>query len=605
MSDRLLDFYNRELSFIRQMGEEFARKHPGIASHLRMSGTAIEDPHVSRLIEAFALLSARTRLKIEDDFPELTQSLLDLLYPHYLAPVPSMAIARLQPDPKAEGAATVPRLSELDTEPVGGETCRFRTCYDTTIWPVTLSGAQFSGSPVVAPPNPRAPNAEGALRLTLRCMGDKATFSDLAPDSLRFFISAQPQIAYLLYELIFNHTLSIAFADGPQDDSPVIADPSVLTPVGFADDEGMLPYPARSFIGYRLLTEFFAFPEKFLFFDLKGFDAKTLVGAGKTLEVFLYFDRSATELERGVTADSFSLGCTPIVNLFEQRADPIRLSHRQSEYRVIPDARRPKGVEVYAINRVGGRTPDGDEVTFEPFFALRHAHADSEGRRYWHATRSPAVGDLTGTQSQLSFVDLDFNPHVPDDLIVSIETICLNRDVPENLPFGGGHPELRFVEPNSAVAGMRCLTAPTATLRLDFREGGYVRLMSHLALNHLSLSGDQAAPTLREILTLYDFRDAPETRAVIGGIVDIQTKPTAARAPGGVVGAICRGLEVTVTFDPGRFSGSGMFLLASVLERFVALYASANSFTQFVARARGRKSALKKWPPRAGHREIL
>jgi type VI secretion system protein ImpG len=605
MSDRLLDFYNRELVFIRQMGEDFARRHPGIAGHLRMSGTAIEDPHVSRLIEAFALLNARTRLKLEDDFPELTQSLLDLLYPHYLAPVPSMAIARLVPDAKAEGAATVRRRTEIDTEPVAGEICRFRTCYDTTVWPVALTAAQFSGSPVVAPANPRAPNAEGALRLTLRCMGDAMTFSDLAPDKLRFFISAQPQIAYLLYELIFNHALSVAFADGPADPAPVIADPSVITPVGFAPDEGMLPYPARSFIGYRLLTEFFAFPEKFLFFDLAGFDAKTLTGAGRTLEVFIYLDRSATELERGVTVDSLSLGCTPIVNLFEQRADPIRLTHTQSEYRVIPDARRPRGVEVYSINTVGGRTPDGTAVDFEPFFALRHSHEDSAGRRYWHAQRSPAVGGLKGTQTHLSFVDLDFNPHVPDDLIVSIETTCLNRDLPEDLPFGGGHPELRFVEPNSAVAGMRCMTAPTPTLRLNFGEGGYVRLMSHLALNHLSLSGPEAAATLREILTLYDFRDAPETRVVIGGIVGLDTRPTAARAPGGVVGAICRGLEVTATFDPARFSGSGMYLLASVLERFVALYASANSFTQFVARVKGRKRQMRKWPPRAGHREIL
>lgn len=605
MSDRLLDFYNRELSFIRQMGEEFAGKHPGIAGHLRMSGTAIEDPHVSRLIEAFALLSARTRLKLEDDFPELVQSMLDLLYPHYQAPIPSMAIARMLPDPKAEGMASVPRSTEMDTEPVGGEICRFRTCYDTEIWPVTLTAAQFSGSPVVAPPNPRASNAEGALRLTLKCMGDGVTFSDLAPDRLRFFISAQPQIAYLLYETIHNHTLSIAFADSVGDANPVIVDPSFITPVGFEPDQGMLPYPARSFIGYRLLTEFFAFPEKFLFFDLGGFDAKTLIGAGQTLEIFLYFDRSATELERGVTADALSLGCTPIVNLFEQRADPIRLTHTKSDYRVIPDARRPRGVEVYSINQVTGRSPNGDTVDFEPFFALRHSHEDSAGRRYWHAKRTAAVGGLKGTQSHLSFVDLDFNPHVPEDLIVSIETTCLNRDVPEDLPFGGGHPEMRFVEPNSAVAGLRCITAPTSTQRLDFGEGGYVRLMSHLALNHLSLSGPDAAPTLREILTLYDFRDAPETRAVIGGIVDIDTRPTAARAPGGVVGAICRGLEVTVTFDPARFSGSGMFLLASVLERFVALYASANSFTQFIARVKGRKRQMRKWPPRAGHREIL
>jgi type VI secretion system protein ImpG len=381
----------------------------------------------------------------------------------------------------------VPRGTELDSEAVAGESCRFRTCYPATIWPIALDAASLTGRPLVAPPNPRAPGAMGTLRLSLRCLDPQMSFTKLAPDTLRFFLRGQPQQVFPLYELLFNNTVSVALADGPNDPSPVLLPAGAVRPVGFAADEGMLPYPARSFLGYRLLTEYFAFPEKFLFFDVTGLSAKTLIEAGNKLDIFFYFNRSLSELERSVSAENFALGCTPIVNLFRQRAEPIPLSHAVHEYRVVPDARRPGATEVFSVDRVSAAATGGDSEEYQPFYSLRHGGADAGTRRFWHAARRPAENRDRGTEVFLSFVDLDFNPSAPPDRIASVETTCLNRDLPARLPYGGGHPTFEFVEGAAAVQRVLCMTPPTATLRPAGGPGGRWRLVSHLTLNHFSL----------------------------------------------------------------------------------------------------------------------
>ena len=606
MVDPLLPYYNRELAYLRKLGAEFAAAHPKIAGRLRLSPDAIEDPHVSRLVEAVAFLNARVRFKLEDEFPELTDALLSVLYPHYLAPVPSMAVVQFRGQPEMTTSYTVWAGAELETEPVAGEECRFRTCYPATLWPITLEAATLSGRPLVAPANPRAGGAVASLRLTLKCHAEDMTFSKLGIERLRFFLRGQPQEVFPLYELIFNNTVSIALADSAVDAKPVILPSDCLKPVGFGPDEGMVPYPPRSFVGYRLLTEYFTFPEKFLFFDLTGLERKTLLDAGRTLEVFLYLNRTSNDLERSVNPDSFALGCTPIVNLFRQRAEPILLSQTVSEYRVVPDARRPTATEVYSVDRVTATAPDGKEVEYQPFFSVKHASAGRDWATFWHPARRSAGPSDPGSEVFLTFVDLGFDPSVAADSTVSIEATCLNRDLPSRLPYGGGHPHLRLVEGASPVVGISCLTPPTATLRQTGRKEGYWRLVSHLSLNHLSLAdvADGAEP-LREILKLYDFRDSAETRAVIDSLLSVEAKRGAARVPGDGAAVFCRGMEVAVTFKEEGFSGSGLFLLAAVLERFLGLYANINAFTRLTARVKGRTGVLRRWPPRAGDRVLL
>lgn len=604
MFDELHAYYNRELAYLRKLAAEFAEQHPKIAGRLRLSGEATDDPHVERLLQGFAFIAARIHRKLDDDFPELTQGLLEVLYPHYLAPIPSMAIVQLTAKQDLASPLEVRSGTQLDAGPVHSESCRFRTAYPVTLWPISIEAAVLTGRPIVAPANPHATGAAGVLRLTLRC-AEGLRFSQLALDNLRFFIRPQSPHAYRLYEALLNHSLSIALADHPGDPAPVICPAQNIRAVGFEAADSLLPYPSRSFIGYRLLTEYFAFPEKFLFFDLTGLSAKTLLSDRDNLEVFIYLNRTGVELERAVSADNFALGCTPIVNLFRQRAEPIRLDNRSAEYRVVPDARRVGATEVYAVESVTASAPDGRQRTYEPFFGLRHTTGD-DGNAYWHASRRAAESGDGGTEVFLSFVDEAFDPAAPSDYTVSVETVCLNRDLPSRLPFGGGNPRLELVEASSAIGAITCITAPTPTLRPPLGRGTRWRLISHLVLNHLSISdSDNGADALRAILKLYDFEDSAQTRALIDSLLAVSSRPGVARVPGAGYGGLCRGLDVRVEFDSAPFESGQGFLLASVIERFLALYVSINSFSRTTAIVRGRADIVRTWPPRAGFRTLL
>lgn len=606
MVDDLLPYYDRELSYLRRMAAEFADAHPEAAGQLRISPDAVEDPHVSRLMEATAFLNARIRRKVDDDFPELTDALLGVLYPHYLMPIPSMSIVGFTCPDDMTGSFVLPAGARIETEPVKDQPCYFQTCYDTELWPIAVAEAKLGGMPLTAPPNPRASGAAACLKLSLTCLGDGMTFSELSPDRLRFFLRGQPQEVYPLYEMLFNNAVSIALADSARDDKPVILSPDSIRAVGFAPEEGVIPFPQRSFLGYRLLTEYFAFPEKFLFFDICNLSAKTLVEAGSKLEIFIYFNRASKNLERSVSKDSFGLGCTPMVNVFHQRAEPIRMTETRSEYRVVPDARREGAMEILSIDKVTASASDRDEQSIDPFFSLKHGVDAHRDRRYWRGSRRPTSLTEKGTEIYLSFYDSDANPENPADWVLSVETSCSNRDLPNDLPFGGGHPYLKFAEPVNEIKKIICMTAPTTTLRPPAGQRSYWRLISHLSLNHLSLVDvTNGAEALREILRLYDFRDSPETRLIIDSILSIGTSQVAARAPLAGRSAICRGLEIVMEVDERGLSGNSLFVLAQVLDRFFGLYCSINSFTRLVTRIKGRQGDFKVWPARAGAKPLL
>ena len=611
MSAELLSFYNRELSFIRRLAAQFAEEHPKIAGRLRLGPESSEDPHVERLIEAFAYLTARIRNKIDDEFPELTEALLGVLYPHYQAPIPSMAIVELQLDPEQPpppGGYVVARHTELESEPIGGEPCKFRTCYPVTLWPLELTSAELSKPPFVAPQTPVSARAAAVLKLTLTCTGD-ADFGALQLDTLRFFLKGQPHHVYRLYEFILNNSLEVVAAKAANDPGAVRLGPGCLAPVGFERDEGMLPYPARSFLGYRLLSELFAFAPKFLFFEVQKLAKETLARVGKKLELYFYLSQSSADLEQNVSADTFRLGCTPIVNLYRQHAEPIQLSHTDAEYRVVPDVRRPLAHEIYSIDDVMATSPDSKQVGVLPFFSVKHATRNRSNNFYWHGMRRSAEkagGTLDhGTEVYVSLVDLQFAPSAPANWTLDVETTCLNRDLPGRLPFGGDQPRLQIREGAGLVARINCLTPPTRTLRPSLKRGTLWRLISHLSLNHLSLVGDDDhAEALKEILTLYDFTDSAETRNMIEGVLKVSSRRVVGRT-GSLERAFCRGVEIGIQFDEERFTGSGVFLFASVLERFLALYCTVNSFSKLVATTKDREGELRRWPPRMGERVLV
>jgi type VI secretion system protein ImpG len=604
MSDRLLPFYDQELAYLRGLAGEFADAHPKIAGRLRLSPDAVDDPHVARLMEGFALIAARIRQKLDDEFPELTDSLLGALYPHLLTPFPSAAIMEFSPLADLDGAYEIARHTAIEMEPIDAETCRYRTTQDVSLWPIAVRTVELGGRPLVAPDGPQAAGAVSSLRVVLECLDPTQTFTGLGVDRLRFYLGGAMQHSAALYELLCNHLLAVALADHPEDLNPVFLGPDAVTPVGFADAEALLPTSPRSFAGYRLLSEYFAFPAKFMFIELSGLSAKSLRAAGNRLEVFFYLDRAVAGLDRHIGIDSLALGCTPIVNLFTQRAEPISLTHELAEYLVLPDSRRHATQEVFSIDEVTLSEPSRPMRTVLPFFASHHASDPLQQRLFWTSQRRRLGEADDSTDVTLAIVDADLGPASATDGVLSVGVTCLNRDLPRRIPFGGNRPQMNLVDGATEVTRLRCLTPPTETLRPVPSRRAAWRLISQLSLNHLSLTGGtRGADALREILRLHDMRDAPETRAALEAIRSVDSTRSSARLPGS--GAICRGVDVTIELDPARLESSGVFLFVSVIERFLALYASLNSFSRLDVRLIGRGEKMKRFPPRAGDRPLL
>lgn len=603
MSEELLDYYNSELAFVRELAGAFAEANPAAAGRLRLTRDAVDDPHVERLIEAFAFLTARVQRKLDDDFPELTDAVLQILYPHYLRPVPSMTILRFHSDPEAAEPYEVAGGTELDTEPVSGAPCRFRTAYPVTLWPVELAEARLMERPYTVPPGTGDGKAGAVLHLRFETTADGLPFTELGLDSLRLFLRGARHQTLSLYECLMNRVTHVALADGPDDDAALRLKADRVRPVGFEPEDGMLPYPAASFLGYRLLTEYFAFPDKFLFVDITGLGAKTMVRAGESLHVYVFFSGVPGELLRTVTKDSFALGCAPAVNLLRRRAEPILLTETASRYRVEPDARAPQSLEVWSVDHVSASDADGERIDYLPFHGVRHA--TEGGEAFWYAARTDGSPERGGSEVWLTLTEADLSAASRAGATLSVETTCVNRDLPAKLPFGGGHPRLSLVEPGGAITRIECLTPPTPTLRPPLGNGARWRLISHLALNHLSLMGEGADEALREILRLYDYRDDPETRTAIESILRIDAKPGAARVPGRAGPVACRGVEAELEVDPDGFPAGGAYLAAAVLERFLTLHVGINGYVRLTARLKGRPGQLARWAPRSGDRVLI
>lgn len=611
MPDELLPYYEKELAFIRQMGAEFAKEHPKIAGRLGINAETIEDPHVSRLIESFAYLNARIQHKLDDDFPELSDALLEVLFPHYQRPIPSMTIVQFLADKeKLESTYRLEKNTLLDSEQFNGESCRFNTIYDTDIQPFELLEASLLGRPFSTPGSSQFKGASAVLKFSFQAFSDEFSFAEERPNRIRFYLKGQPQHINPLYELILNKCQAIYIATAEGDSHPVRLPVNTIRAIGFGAGEGLLPYPDSSFMGYRLLTEYFAFPEKFMFFDLAGFADKIPEVATSKLEFYLYLADSDVELEHNISAETFQLGCVPAVNLFKHRADPIKLDHRSTEYEIIADARRPNGYEIYSVEGVNASTSSGTSETYLPLYGINHENQNQENHAYWFSSRRHAkLGDHLrdeATDVFLSLVDIDFNPNNPDDRTLSLETICSNRNQPARLPFSTEQPRLQCVDSAPPCSQIKCLTQPGASIRPSLRNNARWRLISHLSLNHLSITGGkEAINALKEILRLYDFKDSSINRAQIDSISKVTTRSINAPLTIGGHTSLCRGMEIEIELDDLHLSGNSSFLFATVLEHFFALYCSINSFTRVLVKLKNKEGYLKKCPPRAGEKTLL
>jgi type VI secretion system protein ImpG len=587
------------------MGAEFAEKYPKIASRLLLEPDRCKDPHVERLLEAFALLAARIHLRIDDDFPRITEAFLNIMYPHFLRPIPSMSIAEFHADPqrgKLTGSLPIPKNSLLYSRPVDDVPCKFRTCYETTLWPLTVSQVQWL-TPDRLKPAMRS-SESSVLRLELECFQD-VSFEKLELDNLSFYLSGEGTVIHTLYELLCRNCARILIRNPLNPKSTPIELPArALRPMGFREDEGVLPYPKRSFIGYRLLQEYAAFPEKFLFVELS--QLAVLRPSGCTSKVEILFLISPFEhperqhrLEVAVNNNTLRLGCTPIINLFSQTAEHIAVDQTRSQYPVVPDGRRETKMEIYSVDEVLSIDPETDKtVSYQPMYSQRHAMEDSN-TTYWYTNRVPSTRKSDeGTDMLLSLVGFSKRRLQAQSETLTIRLTCTNRDLVSRLPFGNVSGDFEMAEA-AAIKKIVALHKPTPTIRPPLGGKTLWSLISHLSLNRLSLV-DEGKESLQRILELYDFSDTQDIRRQISGINALQTRLHFARVLSENGVSFARGTRVEIDFDEDQFSGGGAYLFASVLENFMGLYVSMNSFTQLVATTRQRKEPLGEWPPRAG-----
>jgi type VI secretion system protein ImpG len=612
--DELLELYERELGYLRRAGADFAQKYPKVASRLLLEPNKCDDPHVERLLEGFAFLAARIHLKLQDDFPEISEALLGILYPQYIRPVPSLSIVQFHLDPD-QGAPSdglnISRGTELFTDPVRGTRYRFRTCYDTTLWPIEVTAAEWRRPHNLEPPV-QSDRASDALRLELRCTGD-VTFGELETEFLRFHLTADESLVSTLYELLCNNCVEILVRDptGASGDRTVRLPGSAVRPVGFEEDEGVLPYVRRTHLAYRILQEYLVFPEKFFFLDIMGTDRIRAAGFGESIElIFLIRPYELADrrerLETSVGESTFRLGCTPIANLFQRTSEPLRVDRHKHEYVILPDTGKSDVTRIFSVDEVGGLSGGTERpLPMERLYSLRHGDSSTDRRAavYWYARRRARAGSDRLVDVVLSFADRSGRAVLPDYDMVTARLTCFNGDYPSRMPFGRERGDFQ-VPGGLPISRAVALTKPTDPIYPPLGKPLLWRLISQLSINFMSLV-DGGPETLQELLRLHHSSGSAVGEQRIQGIIDVKTSPMYARIQREHGLSFARGQRVEILFDEENFAGGGVYLMASVMERFLALFVSLNSFSALTARSRQRNAPVAEWVPRSGWKPLL
>jgi type VI secretion system protein ImpG len=583
-------YYQDELIFLREMGVEFARAYPRLAPFLAGEGS---DPDVERLLEGFAFLSGRIRQKLDDELPELTHALITLLWPHFLRPLPAMSMLQFQPIPHiVSEKKRIPRGIEVASVPVEGTPCRFCTCYDVEMYPLTLEQVEVHRT-----------SAASTLRLAF-ALNPGVAVDSLQLDSLRLYLHSEPFfVAQSLYLWLHRYLARITVqpVGERRPGQRLTLPPTALRPVGFADQEGLLPYPPNAFVGYRLLQEYFTLPQKFLFVEITGLAPIARLEIKDRFEIICEFSHPLEEQMR-LTTDNVRLYCTPVVNLFPKDADPIRLEHNKVEYHVRPSGRNLTHFEIYALDRVIGWVQGSSEQrVYQPFLSFDHRVTEDDRRTVYYRTRLVPAVIGQGADTYIAFVSPGDEQAFPPTETVSIELTCTNRDLPEKLRVGdiamptGNSPEF---------ARFRNILPITPSVLPPLDRGLHWQLLSNLSLNYMSLAHVEA---LRLILSTYNFqayydRQAARAHALrMEGLTSIRYTPR----DGLLKGSPIRGLRINMDMQESKFAGEGdMYLLASVLNEFFSLYTTINSFHELVVRNVDRGEEYR-WPARIGQQQLL
>ncbi|WP_206951282.1 type VI secretion system baseplate subunit TssF [Trinickia acidisoli] len=589
--EELLPYYERELSYLRQYSGDFAQRYPKIAGHLLPVGEHGDDPHIEQMIQAIAMLDARIGKKLKDDSPHGIEALFDVLHPHYLRPFPACSIAQFSvtaTDGKPH-SYTLARGTQLVSRSINGVQCRFKTAYDVTLAPLAIVEARYlpaAAAPVVLPVN-----AAGIASITFESTAPQFDLLKLGMRTVRMHLNGESSFIAALADGLFIHALaSYVEAEGNGRWKPLRTVP--VAQAGFGEDDALLDYPMRSHPAYRPLTEYFGFQEKFDFADVDLGAMLDTAGSCRrvTLHVILkegHGNPHAARLLESLSTPHFRLFSTPVVNLFRQPGEPVRVTHRAVSYPVVADASHAASYDVYSIDsvRLVRQTQERDQVIeLRPFFSQRYGDEQQAGH-YWFARRDEAVASISpGYETEISVIDADFDPMAPQTDTLSLKLTCTNRDLPSRLAIGLEGGDL-FVQDgaddNGPSVSIAMLRRPTQMLRFERSDELLVRFASHLALDHLSLADMQVA-ALKAVLVLYDLRRSAVTSRHIEAIVGVEARDAVLELPGNPFMTTVQGIELRMTLDEKHFVGASVATFVGAINTFLGYYVQLNSFVQLI-----------------------
>jgi type VI secretion system protein ImpG len=599
--DELLRYYEEELGLFGQFAREFRARYPKPASDLHLAGETYEDPSVARLIQSVALMSARIRKRLDDDYPKFTESLLESLYPHYLRPMPSHTIVQVGGRNGETGAelpdapVLLPRGTLLRTSAQHDSICLFRTVYDVLLAPLRVTQVAFS--PLLKAPGAlRLPRgAASSISITIDTPGPRPLL-DVLPARLRLFVDGEASMrAALVDALLLRGACAFVQARGEDAWLPLATLPLALA--GLKDEDAMIPFPARSHPALRLLSEYFCYPEKFNFIDLDTAQLAALLPprcASFTLHVVLTGlagDSDPARLLAGVGARNLLPGCTPVINLFPKAGAPLQLSYTSADHPLLADGAHAAAYEIHSVDAVrlvreGAAT--ASVTHFAPLYSASGAAGgagqqkdgqQSGGKHYWITRRDHAVAAVSpGHEMRIALIDADFRTTQTGAATLSTMLTCTNRDLPAQLPYGDPQGDLRTDE-LSGVAPIRMLRKPSPSYRFDTAKGAHWRLISHLSLNHANLTM-AGLPDFQKMLALYDLPRSPSTQRLIAGIRGLEHGAVRAWVKTAPVSTLMPGIGIRLTVDEEAFAGSSLAVFARVLDHYFALNGQLNCFTR-------------------------
>ena len=555
----LKEFFRSELDFLKRDGQHFSKIYPHLS---RFLSDEIVDPEAERIIESFAFLTARLKEKVQDNLPEITQSMIQLLWPNYLRPLPSCAILNFQPKERAITTKhIVPKGTFVSSKPVDGTACQFQTTMDVAVYPLVLNDVKSTSG-----------SESTIIELDLENITD-SDFSSIQCDELSFYLSGSDYSALTCYQWIFNYLTKVYIKS---EDGVINLPLDVISSVGFNKDESLIPYPDNAFDGYRLLQEFFFFPKKFYFFKLRNLHLYLNRLGKKKFKLFFEFNRSFPK-DLKLTQADFSLYCVPIINLFEHDAVPLNLDGKKDLYPVIPAGFNREHFEIFDIRRVSGSKflkETGNKIyTYPKFESFVHS-SSSGGSGYYKSIIKDNIEE-TGYDHFVSFVS-DSNKILDSSReTISIDLDCTNHNLPEFLGIG----DICVPSQNTpSYIDFKNITLPIKTVRAVLDESIHWKLVSNLSLNYLSLT---KLDVLKEILLTYDFSAMYDVQALrrtekrLSGMESITTRPIDKV----IKGIVYRGQKSVLRIDSNNFLCEGeLFLFGSILAEFFRLYGTINSF---------------------------